>query len=124
MARGFVYAIYLADDGRSYLRQVDIDSTLDIGRGWTVWDGVAEVPLWPARAVPRTAFGVSQTTGRRGHTVIGSTGAAIWVGTQPVFTVETNDPDVPRDFLTVTRRRGESFPMRHQIVQPEAPVQA
>jgi hypothetical protein len=67
-------------------------------------------------------YGVSPSTGRRGHAVVGSTGATLWTGVEQFFTVETNDPALPEDACQVTRRRGESFPMKHQIVQPLAPT--
>lgn len=121
MPRGFVYAIYTADDDRQYLRQVDIDQAGQLERGWGTWDGATPMNLWPQRAVPRMVYGVSPTTGRRGHAVVGSVEAFLWTGASSSFTVETNDPVIPTDVLTVTRRRGESFPMAHQIVQPGGP---
>lgn len=119
MARGFLYALYTADDGTQYLKQVDRDQFADPGRGWAPWDGVTKQLLWPQRTKPRVVIGVSPTTGRRGQTVVASNVALLWTGEQTTFTVETNDPAAPIDTLTVTRRRGESFPANHQI--PDLP---
>lgn len=116
MARGFTYAIYTADNDAQYLRQVDADHALVVERGWALWDGTTPHNLWPQRAKPRMVFGVSPTTGRRGYAVIGSVSAELWSGVATTFVVETNDPAAPTDTLTVTRRRGESFPLAHQIV--------
>jgi hypothetical protein len=121
MPRGFTYAIYTADDGNQYLRQVDLDQAGAPERGWAAWDGATPMNLWPQRAVPRKVYGVSPTTGRRGSAVVGAVTALLWTGLSSSFTLETNDPAAPTDTLTVTRRRGESFPMSHQIVQPASP---
>ena len=115
MPRGFTYALYTSDIGRQYLKQVDADQVADPGRGWATWDGLAEQLLWPQRAKPRIVFGVSPTTGRRGQTIVAAATALLWTGEQTSFVVETNDPAVPQDTLVVTRRRGESFPVGHQI---------
>lgn len=116
MARGFIYALYTADDGIQYLKQVDADQAADPGRGWAAWDGTSPQALWPARAKAREVFGVSPTTGRRGHTIVASNVALLWTGIQTTFVAETNDPALPTDTYGVTRRRGESFPVSHQIV--------
>lgn len=116
MARGFIYALYTSDVGIQYLKQVDADQAGDPGRGWAAWDGNTAQALWPARAKPRMVFGVSPTTGRRGSTIVASNVALLWTGAQTTFVIETNDPAAPTDTLGVTRRRGESFPVGHQIV--------
>lgn len=115
MARGFIYALYTADDGVQYLKQVDADQAVTPERGWALWDGVSPAQAWPMRAKPRKVYGVSPITGRRGETIVAHTAALLWTGASSSFEIETNDPSDPRDVLTVTRRRGESFPMAHQI---------
>lgn len=122
MARGFVYALYTADDGALYAKQVDIDQAADPARGWKPMGAVVGA-FWPMRAKPRMVFGVSPTTGRRGHTIVADVQADLWTGVATAFGVETNDPDVPTDLIKVTRRVGESFPVTHQIVQPGLPAQ-
>jgi hypothetical protein len=109
MARGFVWAVYYTDGGAgAYARQVDADHVQDPIRGWST-DGVAGAQLFPQRAKPRMVYGVSPTTGRRGHTIVGNAAADLWTGAATSFSVETNDPAEPTDTLVVTRRRGESF---------------
>lgn len=105
--RGFQWAVYLRDDGiQQYARLVDKNSFADPVRGWPA-SSAAGVPLFPQRGRPRIVYGVSETTGRRGSTICGSTTAPLWTGEATTFEVETTDAG--RDVLTVTRRRGESF---------------
>ena len=113
MARGFAWAVYVRDDGVStYAKLVDRDFITDPIRGWSEL-GVEGAALFPRSGRPRMVFGVSTTTGRRNYTIVGNPGADLWTGAATVFVCETNDPGMvpPVDSYTVTRRRGESFPV-------------
>jgi len=113
--RGFVYAIYVADDGRAFAKQVQVNYAIDPVRGWQPLSAVPTAPLMPQRSVPRMVFGVSPTTGRRNSTIAASVSAPIWLGSGnggvDVFQSETDDGS--SDDYTVTRRRGESFASPH-----------
>lgn len=116
MGRGFYTALYTDDTGVQYYKQVDADQAVDPSRGWALYDGVAAAQMWPQRARPRMVYGVSPTSGRRGKTIVGHPAAPLWTGVAATFVVETNNPVEPTDTMTVTRRRGESFPIPHPIV--------
>lgn len=105
--RGFSWAVYVRDDGvTTYAKQVDRNAIADPARGWTT-TGAAGAALWPQRGEGRRVFGVSETTGRRGSTLVGNPAAPLWTGAATTFQIEASDGTI--DTLTVTRRRGESF---------------
>jgi hypothetical protein len=112
--RGFVYAIYTADDGRQFSIQVQRNYAIDPARGWTPL-GAIPPELAPRRFIPRMVYGVSPTTGRRNRTIVASTAAPLWLGIGAegtnVFQSETDDGS--SDDYQVTRRRGESFAAAH-----------
>jgi len=113
MARGLVYAIYTLDDRVSqYAKLTDREQAADPARGWSLADPTGK-PGWPIRAKPRMVYGVSPTSGRRNHTIVGHPDAPLWTGEVNQFECETNSPDEPSDTYVVTRRRGESFPVAH-----------
>lgn len=105
-----VYALYTADSGVQYAKLVDRENAADPIRGWSQADPTG-FQGWPVGAKPRVVFGVSPTTGRRNSTIVASNAAALWVGTTTAFECETNSSAEPTDTYTVTRRRGESFPV-------------
>jgi hypothetical protein len=115
MARGLVWMRYLKDDGATvYAKLADRDEAADPNRGWVA--GVAPTDaLFPRGAKPRMVYGVSPTTGRRNHTIIGSAAAPLWTGVATEFVCRTTDAQFGQesDTYTVTRRRGESFPVPH-----------
>ena len=105
MPRGFVWATYITDNPiRRFARQVDADQVLDASRGWTT-TGITDLTPFPQQSSPRTVFGTSAQTGRRGSTVVANTTAPLWNGSSTTFSVEANDGTI--DTMTVTRRRGE-----------------
>src|SRR5262252_4674636 len=105
MPRGFVWATYISDNPiRRFARLVDADQFLIPSRGWTT-TGVADLTPFPQQSSPRTVFGTSVTTGRRGTAVVGSTTAPLWDGSVNTFEVEANDGT--SDTMSVTFRRGE-----------------
>lgn len=107
MPRGFVWAVYISDVAtRRFARLVDADQVTDPARGW-ITTGVQDLVPVPIGARLRTVYGTSPTTGRRGHTVVGSQTAPLWTGQQTAFSVEANDGST--DVMTVTFRRGERF---------------
>jgi hypothetical protein len=111
VARGFVWATYIRDNGEAYAKQVDAELATESGRGWDQTGPPDGHALFPRAAKPRMVFGVSQTTGRRNYTIVAHTGAPLWTGDESIFRCETNDQTAPWDFYTVTRRRGESWPV-------------
>lgn len=113
--RGFVYAVYFSDNGTAYAKQVQRNYADDPVRGWTAFDPLTPVPLFPMRAKPRMVYGVSPTTGRRNYTIAASVTAPIWLGSanQGVDVFQSETDDGSSDDYVVTRRRGESFASPH-----------
>lgn len=106
--RGFVFAIYTADDGSLYSLQVQRNYAIDPVLGF-VEATDPYPPLLPRRWKPRRAWGVSPTTGRRNSAIVGSVTAPLWLGSAAggvdVFQRETDNGS--SDDFQVTRRRGE-----------------
>lgn len=113
MPRGLVWMSYVADDGVSvYSKLADADEALDPTRGWAPL-GVPPAQVFPQQSKARVVYGVSPTTGRRGHTIVASTAADLWTGTALSFVVRSSGAGEDTDTLVVTRRRGESFAVPH-----------
>lgn len=113
MPRGLVWRTYVADDGVStYSKLADADEAADPTRGWAPL-GVPPAQVFPRQSRPRLVYGVSPTTGRRGHTVVASTAAPLWTGAATSFVVRSSGSGEDTDTLNVTRRRGESFAIPH-----------
>ena len=89
MARGFVWAEYLTDDGVTYALRVDADEAADPIRGWTVVQDVATVPL-PRGWLPRVVIGTDEN-GHPRSTRVSSVDAPLWVGDVTSFVIEGSD---------------------------------
>lgn len=106
MSRGFVWGVYVDDQGGSWAKRVDADQLEDPNRGWTVAPaGLSPLPReWLARRVE----GVDET-GRKQSTVVGSLEAPLWTGAVGTFVVEANDGELVTATVTAflgERRRG------------------
>jgi len=98
--RGFVWAIYVDDGGRSWTKRVDADQVEDPGRGWSQ-DAVADWPPLPRGWLPRKVRGLDEE-GREGFAVVARLDAPLWVGTQASFTVEGSD-QLPHEAVVIER---------------------
>ena len=102
MSRGFVWGIYVDDQGLQWAKRVDADQLDDPDRGWErAVEGMVPLPReWLARRVE----GIDDS-GRGQATVVARLDAPLWTGDVSTFTVEANDGTLV--VATVTSRLGE-----------------
>lgn len=103
MARGFVWALYVTDEGVGYGLKVDADSFGQASRGWSNAIGLGVQPLprgWRARRV----YGL-EPDGSRHWTRVGTVECDLWTGVVNTFSVETNEGSSVT--CTVNERRAE-----------------
>ena len=89
MPRGFVWAVYVDDDGGQWGLLVDADYVQDADRGW-ITDGAETLFPMPRQWLPRKVIGIDEL-GRTQYAIAGSLAAAIWTGLVPTFVFTAND---------------------------------
>lgn len=87
--RGFVWAIYIDDDGNRWLMRVDADYFIDPDRGWTAAEP-EDVLLWPQGWRPREVEGLEES-GVSQRARVGSVDAPLWTRSATTFTVNASD---------------------------------
>lgn len=87
--RGFLWAVYVDDNGQNWARRVDADQVEDPGRGWTQ-DGVESWTTLPRGWLPRRVRGLDDE-GREGFAVVATVDSPLWTGSQTTFTIEGSD---------------------------------
>lgn len=106
------WAVYVTDTGREYVKLADVDEVADANRGWRPFnDDPIGMPTMPRGSKPRLVYGISPTTGRRGHTIVAQITAPLWDPTGSVQTFQVSAEEQPsgKDTLRVTSRVGERF---------------
>jgi hypothetical protein len=103
MPRGFVWAYYASDDGRTYALQVDADYAAVSARGWT-YPAAHGTYVYPRGWMPRKVIGLDED-GHPREAVVGTVTADLWTGVATTFTV--NGTDGAPHTCTVFDRRQE-----------------
>ena len=89
MARGFVWAIYVDDQGGSWATRVDAEYAADPDRGWAT-EGVETLPVLSRMHRKRQVVGLDEL-GAEQHAVAGSVAAPIWTREVATFVFKAND---------------------------------
>jgi len=103
IARGFVWAYYQSDDGRTYALRIPANYATMPERGWVTpaLPGTYVYPRgwWPRRVVGLDDRGKVQTA------LVATTAATLWTGATTTFTIIGTD-EMPH-ICTVFKRRAE-----------------
>src|SRR5438067_11417233 len=108
MARGFVWAYYQSDDGRTYALSVDADYATMAERGW-VSPAAPGTYVYPRGWTPRRVIGLGDR-GKVREAVVAITTADPWTGAATTFT-SNGSAELPHT-VTVTDKRAERNQLR------------
>jgi hypothetical protein len=103
MARGFIWAMYIDDEGGVWVLRVDRDYAADPDRGWAT-EGLAGLPPLPHFWRARRVLGID-SNGATQTAIVATTIAPLWTGTVSTFTFETTSLGL--DTATVVNKMSE-----------------
>lgn len=89
MSTGFIWGVYVSDDGNSYALRVDADYFAMPERGWTS-TAPAGMPPYPRGWFPRKAVGLDPN-GHPRKAVVATPVADLWTGVTREFHIRDSD---------------------------------